>query len=537
MRKFWSLLTILFIIFALTSTVFAENEENNSYETANTLSINSSDSGSINGTYDWGKDRYDYYKITIPSDGSLNVQINSTVKLYDVRLNLMQTNNVAVLVNFDTARDYDMSEGYTVSGTTLAAGTYYVQIVGDDLQGTYSISNTFTPISHANDESSSITNDKLENAISLKLNTTKEGHIGYRSDIGNYDTNDFYKLTLSNSGSLDISIICDEIFNDVRLTRLQDNGVLVLVNFDTARDYDGSDGGYRVYDNDLEAGDYYLKLDNKQDIAGGYSINTSSNTSEPDPDPEPKPEPEPEPDKSYDNWTKTNTTDISPSKTWTITFNQNLDSNYLSTEYIYIKDANGKKLDTNLNFDTNKKVLISSPTNNYDSGKIYTLYVENQIKSTENKFLSTGIKMDFTIKGSSNNYNEGTLTHNGFDFSENELRLDNVPWDSEFDGRKDGSLVFWEPVLGNQHDEGLWIRYGDENILKNITADLGKVDFDSVSNISDATFEEVSPKLQIGHIYIIKTREDGYAKIEILSLDTANTTASIRWDYSNSGSF
>ena len=147
MRKFWSLLTILFIIFALTSTVFAENEENNSYETANTLSINSSDSGSINGTYDWGKDRYDYYKITIPSDGSLNVQINSTVKLYDVRLNLMQTNNVAVLVNFDTARDYDMSEGYTVSGTTLAAGTYYVQIVGDDLQGTYSISNTFTPIS------------------------------------------------------------------------------------------------------------------------------------------------------------------------------------------------------------------------------------------------------------------------------------------------------------------------------------------------------------------------------------------------------
>ncbi|MCT4661545.1 MAG: hypothetical protein N4A40_06745 [Tissierellales bacterium] len=549
MKRISVLFTTLLIFFIMTPISLAETEDNNTYENADVLQINSSDSGYISQDLPSGKDYYDYYKITTPSDGSLNVQISSSAPLYDVRLNLIQTNGVAVLVNFDTARDYDYSGGYTVSGSTLAKGTYYVQIVGDDDPASYSISNTFTPIPQANDEVETNENDSVDTAMNLGLNTVKEGHMGYRSDIGIYDSYDYYKLTLSESGSLDISIIANEIFDDVRLTRLQDNGVLVLVNFDTARDYDGSDGGYRVFDNNLDSGDYYLMIHRKLDLAGGYTINTSSSVSdgsspepqpEPESEPEPTPEPEPEPgDKTYESWTKTSTDNISKQKTWTIVFNDDINKDYLTSDYIYVKDSSGEKLNTELGLDTNKKVLVSSPALDYESGKTYTLYIESSIKSSDNKSLSNGIKMKFTIEGESEtpSYNEGTLTHNGFDFSEAELRLDDVEWDAEFDARKDGSLVFWEPVLGDQYEEGLWIRYGDENILKNVTADLGQVSFDSVKNISDAEFTEAAPKLIVGHIYIVKTRENGYAKIEVLSLDETNVTASIRWIYSSSGDF
>jgi len=145
--------------------------------------------------------------------------------------------------------------------------------------------------------------------------------------------------------------------------------------------------------------------------------------------------------------------------------------------------------------------------------------------------------MEFTVTAEPEPVTDKTavLTHGGFDFSTGEFYGfdDNSP--DDFWDRYDGETIGWEPVNYGGWGEGVWIRtYPEESV--NTVADLGQGSLDSVTDATVYTFPEISPKLEVGHVYVIKLR-DGYAKIEVLSLDLESWDARVRWDFSPNGYF
>lgn len=89
---------------------------------------------------------------------------------------------------------------------------------------------------------------------------------------------------------------------------------------------------------------------------------------------------------------------VSKSKSWTVKFNKSIISAILNMETIYIRDANGKKIDVKLTRDGNRKIVIT-PLTQYKSGSTYYLFISNKIN--EDGFLKSfdrGFRMKFTIK-------------------------------------------------------------------------------------------------------------------------------------------
>lgn len=175
--------TILFMAFALLwqTARAAETEPNNTAANANTLSLNGSNTGKISvaGDVDW-------WKVTTTGDGKLDVKLTPHVRkgiwvyLYD--------NNGTTLLK--SGNDDSI---FTQSADGLAAGTYYIKVVAVAATDTasYTIGNTLATPTQANDIEP---NNVHTQAVSMNLNSTKTGHIGYYyKNIR--DTSDWYKIT------------------------------------------------------------------------------------------------------------------------------------------------------------------------------------------------------------------------------------------------------------------------------------------------------------------------------------------------------
>jgi hypothetical protein len=246
-------------------------------------------------------------------------------------------------------------------------------------------------------------------------------------------------------------------------------------------------------------------------------------------------------DEDYELWTRTQAESVEVDKKWVISFNKAVDPEFVFNEYFYVKDSAGNIITDYVAFNNGKttEVAVYAPTNGYNPGQTYTLYIEGDILGVDGSYLLKAIKMYFSIETTQTAAKQDTLTHRGFDFSNGEFRTDNDSWEAEFDNRKDGAIIFWEPVEAGDDGRGeyVWIESPDEESKENIVADLGNVDFDSVTNISNAIFAHLSPALLPNHVYIVKTHEGGYAKIEVLSINSYQMTADVKWIYSSTGEF
>lgn len=86
---------------------------------------------------------------------------------------------------------------------------------------------------------------------------------------------------------------------------------------------------------------------------------------------------------------------ISADKVWSIKFSQDLDPVSVNEKNIRVVDESGNSLQTSLN--CSGSTVVIKPINNYDSGKTYTILIDN-IKSSKGTALKLPGKMNFTVK-------------------------------------------------------------------------------------------------------------------------------------------
>jgi hypothetical protein len=140
----------------------------------------------------------------------------------------------------------------------LKAGTYYLLLYHNGYGGTYSARLTPTASSRANDAEP---NDSAATALTIPANAGRvTGHMGYYNAVST-DGGDFYRLTLTQDGSLGVTLTTD--------TTLSSSGYILL----------SSDGSTQVRDLSLlTAGTYYLQLYADTYYAqayGGYTLETA----------------------------------------------------------------------------------------------------------------------------------------------------------------------------------------------------------------------------------------------------------------------
>ncbi len=235
-----------------------DDEPNDNYTNAKTLAVNSTTTGHVNYYYNHIRDANDWYKITLPEDGMLQLKLTSGngeyvwAYLFDndgtTQLNAANTNSTK----------YINTDG-------LAAGTYYVRInsyydyENNNYTGyhfePYTLTDSLITYVNSSDEEP---NKYASQAKTLLANKTNGGHVGFYYNNAR-DTVDWYKINYTaNNGNLtldvdiepwlidgDMKYIYVQVYNDTAASPIYN------ANFNTARTINLSS---------LAKGYYYVKV-------------------------------------------------------------------------------------------------------------------------------------------------------------------------------------------------------------------------------------------------------------------------------------
>lgn len=88
--------------------------------------------------------------------------------------------------------------------------------------------------------------------------------------------------------------------------------------------------------------------------------------------------------------------DIANKKTWTISFNLDVDKSSISNTTVYIEDSNGNQIDLS-DFKNDNKVLKITPLDPLKSGEKYILWIKG-VKATEGNGLIEYVQMAFVVE-------------------------------------------------------------------------------------------------------------------------------------------
>ena len=231
-----------------------ETEPNNTKATANTLTLNSSNSGAIGAAAD-----EDWWVVTTTGDGKLDVTITISNSQY-IRCWIYDNDGVTQL-NYA-----EPNSTATLSTDGLATGTYYVRLVSYYSGGTpaYTISNTLTVPAQANDVEP---NGTRAQAKVFPLGGTRTGHVNYYYNLVR-DSADWYKITTTGDGRLDITITPNN-GQYIRVWLFDNDGVTQLNYSEPSSTVVQSTDG-------LAAGTYYLRITSY--YGSGFIPYTISNT-------------------------------------------------------------------------------------------------------------------------------------------------------------------------------------------------------------------------------------------------------------------
>ena len=277
--------------FTPTSSAYPDDHEpNNTWENAKLLKRGNTTTGHF-GYYYWDDmDDVDWYKIEVPRDGiiKLNIEAHGALGLNYTTLYVLDNANEL------HSRGYCWSNG-NITVADAAPGTYYLEAKRDGGEGGYTLTYNFEQNLYATD--SEPNNDK-SSALSLAKDATVAGHLGY-CYWDNRDEVDWYQLTVSDNSTVTVTYQAEEglVFNYVTLYDSEDH----------AKGYAWSNGDGNVNSitvENLEGGTYYLEM--KRDGGQGYYLLSYAATigsvdpqetlpDEPGDDPEPGPGPGPGP--------------------------------------------------------------------------------------------------------------------------------------------------------------------------------------------------------------------------------------------------
>ena len=245
-----------------------DSEPNNSYDTAIPLQLNSQSTGHIGYYSNSSTDNDDYWKVVIPYDGSLTVNVASDSADIDIYIIDVDGNNT-----IRSATAYGTTE--TITFNNFMPGTYYVRLYRTNSHGGYTISSEYTQTSingiTTNDTEK---NDDYTTAINwLIFNSagtgTGYGHLGFYSN-SYLDPDDYLTVTTTTDGKLTISTESNSTL-DVDIYLIDVNG---STQIKSATAYGTTD--QLVFEN-LGAGKYYVRLYRATGY-GSYIVNASFET-------------------------------------------------------------------------------------------------------------------------------------------------------------------------------------------------------------------------------------------------------------------
>ncbi|WP_096202976.1 GDSL-type esterase/lipase family protein [Bacillus sp. FJAT-45350] len=100
---------------------------------------------------------------------------------------------------------------------------------------------------------------------------------------------------------------------------------------------------------------------------------------------------------AWEIWTEEQK-DIAIDKAWTITFNQPIKRETVSSKTLYVLDDKGKQVSTLYKFSDDNKEVTVFPVGIYENGKTYSLHILTGIKDMNGNTLSKNVNMPFTTK-------------------------------------------------------------------------------------------------------------------------------------------
>lgn len=166
-------------------------EAGNSISAATSISVGSTYSGSISAS-----NVQDFYKFTLPTSGTINLASTANIrwlyyKIFDANGNEIWSKNP----NWNSSSERIVLDEIIC----LTSGTYYLEILKDgSYYGDYSFKLSFASAGENFKESQGGTNNSLTTANSISLGSQYKGQIALNDD------KDFYKFTLSTSGTVNL---------------------------------------------------------------------------------------------------------------------------------------------------------------------------------------------------------------------------------------------------------------------------------------------------------------------------------------------
>lgn len=243
------------LVLCMGTTVFAAN---NSFGDAKTIPTNGT-----NVTFQISQSDATYYgKLNVSSTGLLSISAKRTYS-GSITFKLVASDQSSVVKEYQMKAD-------TKSGSFseyVEKGTYYLVITREDGDGSLTISARATAVAGDKED-----NGSIEKAISLSLNSTKQGLITWNDK---YDT---YKFSMSNPGILTVDMT--KYFNYELIFGVKDsNGISVDAGTLSA----SKDKGRLILY--LPKGTFYLTIQPGKNATGKYTIKTSVKNVSSDPEP------------------------------------------------------------------------------------------------------------------------------------------------------------------------------------------------------------------------------------------------------------
>ena len=227
------------------SSLNNDSEINDTPEQALTISPNSSTQGHFGYYYNGYTDGYDWYKVTIPSDGKVIFRTTSDAT-GDIDLHMFDMNGTNQIASYDTS----VGIHEATHKNNLKAGTYYLRLTAYSGYGSYSLECVFEAIDKTNDPEA---NDEVTQALAINSNSTVTGHLGYYNN-NETDIYDWYKVTTNHDGKLFITTNSSETL-DIDLYMYDQNGTNQVAGYDIS-----TGSKETTHKDNLGAGTYFIKV-------------------------------------------------------------------------------------------------------------------------------------------------------------------------------------------------------------------------------------------------------------------------------------
>ena len=262
------------IFFQFTASPYANDKEpNDDFSQAQPIALGQDMEGHLgfhnNTLKNNDIDTYDWYRIDLPADGTLDIQTTTetALRLDYLHIGILKDGDFLSRNNKDMdANEKDTTITFTISD--LAKGTYYIRLKQYRGVGGYVLNCRFTQSPYANDEEP---NNEIAQAQAIPCGQNIQGHLGYFNYQDN-DEYDFFRIDLPADGTLNIQTTTETTLrlDYLHIGILKDGDFLSRNNKDM--DAYEKDTTITFTIPDLAKGAYYVRVKRYRGF-GGYLLN------------------------------------------------------------------------------------------------------------------------------------------------------------------------------------------------------------------------------------------------------------------------